>query len=278
MCSSDLTRLAETLGLPAPSKAQDGSYAAGDPNAANGTVGSDPAASWWYSDAANSPWNCAASSQTGTCAPISGSPMSDGAAIAAAQDLFDSLGLAAADAQWSVADDSWFGTGPDNNPIPFRHVSAEIILDDMPTGMTWTADLAPDGSVSSATGFFASFTATAEYATVGAATAAQRSQDPRWSALGPFERSASGTITPLADAAVRDTGLVPTPAATYDSSGRPLLIDATEQVTVSKATASLATYYLADGATALLPAWDLSDGKRTWVQIAVADRYLVAAR
>ena len=107
-------------------------------------IGSDPAASWWYSDTANSPWNCATSSQEGTCAPISGTPMSDDAAIAAAKDLLEGLGLAADEARWSVADASWFGTGPDNNPIPFRHVSAEVVLQDMPTGMTWTADLAPD--------------------------------------------------------------------------------------------------------------------------------------
>ena len=116
------------MGLPTPDKSEDGSYTAGDPQAATATVGSDPAASWWFSDAANSPWNCATSSQEGTCAPISGTPMSDDAAIAAAKDLLEGLGLAADEARWSVADASWFGTGPDNNPIPFRHVSAEVVL------------------------------------------------------------------------------------------------------------------------------------------------------
>lgn len=272
-----MQRLADRFPLGSASRSADGSYTAGDPNGASATVGADPAATWWFTDAGNSPWNCAESSQAGTCAPISGEPMSDEAAIAAAQDLFSALGLDVEQADWTVADESWFGTGPDNNPVPFRHVMAQLQMDGMDTGLSWTADLAPDGAVSAATGFFAELSPTDAYATVGASTATRRSQDPRWSALGPVEKVASGGVVPLAGTSARDASAAPNPQATYDAAGRPLITDATETVTITKADQSLATYYLADGTTALLPAWDLSDGTRTWVQIAVADKYLVAA-
>ena len=197
--------------------------------------------------------------------------MSKGKAIAAAQKIFAILGLKESEANWSVADTSWFGTGPDSKPLPFRHVTATLIVDGLDSGMEWTMDLGPDGQVSSANGFFGEFTATANYDTVGAKTATLRSQDPRWSSFGPNEK---GGGYPIAYAKTTGT----TPGGSTDSQGRPLLVSNLDEATITKATPSLSQYYLADGRIALLPSYDLTDGTRTWVQISIADSYITTAQ
>jgi hypothetical protein len=181
------------------------------------------------------------------------------------------LGLKESEANWSVADTSWFGTGPDGKSIPFRHVTASVLVDGLDSGMEWSIDLGPDAQVASANGFFGTFTATANYDTVGAKTATLRSQDPRWNSFGPNEK---GSGAPIAYA--KDAGT--SPGGTTDSQGRPLLVSNIDEATITKATPSLSQYYLADGTVALLPAYDLTDGKRTWVQISIADSYVTTAK
>ena len=176
-----------------------------------------------------------------------------------------------------MADPAWFGQGADGKPLPFSHVVAQVMVNGLETGMSWTADIGPQGDIVNANGFVGGFTATAAYDIVGAKSATLRSQDIHWSQFGPTEQwdGGSGPIAYASDARSA-TGVSATqPDARLDGQGRPLLVESYEDITITSADPSLTTYYLADGRTALLPAYALHSGKRTWLQIAIADQYLV---
>lgn len=296
-------------------KTQDGGYTLGDATgvSAYGYVGGtyDKMVSFNFGDNTKSPWNCPAMTgsssgvapaagtseatavpapdvtavatpvpvpTTPACKAVSGTPLSDSAAIAIAKKLFTEIGLDNSAANYSVADASWFGQNADGQPIPFSHVIASITVDGLDTGMSWTADINPQGDIANVGGFMATFKATAAYDIVGAKTATLRSQDIHWSQFGPIEQW-SGSPMPIAyasDVRVAGVGVNSSqPTVRLDDQGRPLVVESYEDITITSTQPALTSYYLADGRTALLPAYELHAGERTWLQIAIADKYLV---
>lgn len=297
--------LADAFGLEGDPVAQEGgSFVIGDTSGMKASANTggdlDASASWWFNDPAASPWSCSvpivmedkalggAATSDGTvpdvavspvpdpvpaptCTPISGSAVSKSRAVSIAKSVFATLGLSAEDATWTASSTSWFGKDSSGADIPFRHVTAAVLVGGQPSGLEWSMDIGPGGAISSAGGFFAGFTKTAAYETVGAATAVLRSQNALWSMMGPYEQ---GGGVGIAYSSVRGTTPAPTPSAAVDADGRPLVSVMLDKVTITSAKPGWSMYYLADGRTALLPAWYLSGDDRTWVQIAVADKYL----
>lgn len=291
-----VAQIAAAFGIDAKAtKLDDGSFTLGDSTGAAATAGTggdqDPMASWWFSNPTVSPYGCggvvvydkgaAGSSDPAaapSCTPVSGTALGEDEALAQAQSLFTALGLPADGARWTVSGTEWFGTDAQGKAVPFRHVSAGVLVEGSPSGLEWSIDLGPNGEVAAASGFFATFAATAEYAVVGAATAALRSQDALWTSFGPYEQgSGVGVPMPAVDARVSSSGVSAVESSRrvrFDAEGRPLVAAALDKATITSAKLGLAQHYLADGRVALLPAWYLTGAERTWVQIAIADKYV----
>ena len=256
----------------------------------------DKQAAWNYSDQSVAPQMCGETKDggvigiAGNCKKATGTAPTSESAIALAQDLFGQIGLAADQAEWSAFDTTMTWGMQDSNPSAFLTVTANVLVEGKPSGLQWQMAVGPDNAISSASGFLASFTSTPTYDIVGAKTAVLRSQDARWINLGPQEQYrnggypmplayAKGTTTLEGDVAMSNPS---TPAVEVDSDGLPILDAGLDPESITSATPALVQWWLVDGTTILLPGYKLVadqgtssvDDDRTWLQIAIADKYV----
>lgn len=301
-------RVAGVLGVPGDPAQQYGAWTVGpqDGSGPNLTLQPDGAASVSYYDPARDPWACVASapdqpdggatadgsgSSSGdagarvlepgpatlspemvdpalpsapapACDTVAAAPTGD-AAIAQVRDLLTALGVDPAGFQYEVAD-----TG---EPADTRatNVLAAQVLDDQQTGVAWNVTLVADG-VQGLYGSLAPLVDLGEYPVVGAATAVERLNDPRFGA-------GYGGVMPLARAGVVDDAVtateVPEAAApTVPPTAQPgsPISWPVQQVTITGARLGLTQVTQADGATLLVPAYELTDDAGSvWSVIAV---------
>lgn len=246
----------------------------------NGWVGVDPMGSFSGYVDVRSPWFCASPEVRGTDAVAPGS--NDGAvsepmpactptpmtapdqqdAIDQVRRAFSSLGLNVDGVRFTAA--TYEST---------VSVTGWMVVNDQVLPTSWNAEVSERGIVSLA-GFTATLTALPDYPVVGARTAALRTQDPRWSGLGPTSvwLPESGEVTPMA----RDMAVTPeSPAQVRIVDGRPVITTSVSVVTVTDAVMGLGQYWLADGRPVLLPSWQYTaaDGSR-WAMLAITDDYV----
>ena len=126
-----------------------------------------------------------------------------------------------------------------------------------------------------ASGFAAGLEPMPAYPTVGAYTAVQRSQDPKFSAFGPTPLDYGG-VMPMAESrgvASSDAAVSSEPAATPDvPEGDPAKVQVWwDPITVTGAEPTLAQYWQPDGTLLILPAYRLTtaDDRGTWAVISV---------
>ena len=255
----------------------------------------DQQASWNFSDQTHAPQMCGATKgddfvgMSNDCDKPNGVAPTAEQAIAHAQEIFAKLGLAQGDANWSSYDTSVMWGVRNQSTSPFITVIADVLVDGKVSGLQWQMVVGPDLSVSSASGFLATFKATASYDLVGAKTAVLRSQDARWINLAPQEQYKNGGYPmPLAygkDLVMSGDVAMPmpsTPPQPVDANGLPILDAGLDKESITSATAAYLQWSLVDGSTILLPAYKLVadqgtssvDDDRSWLQIAIADKYV----
>lgn len=264
----------------------------------------DKQAAWNFSDQSAAPQMCGDDKNgfvigtPGECKKPHGVAPTSEQAIAHAQELFGKIGLAADAAEWSTFDftNSWGIRSTE--PSGYLTVIADVLVGGKPSGMQWQMNVGPDLSVSSASGFLATFKPTAEYDIVGAKTAVLRSQDAHWINLGPQEQYKNGGYPmPLAYAkdslALQGTvasgdGAMPAPSAPVipsqpvDSNGLPILDAGLDPQSITSTSPAFMQWWLVDGSTILLPAYRMVadqgtssvDDDRTWIQMSIADKYV----
>jgi hypothetical protein len=197
----------------------------------------------------------------------------DDSALSLAKEKFQAIGFDSASVNWSVTDGGGMWGYSSELAGAYKLVTAKVMVDGFDSKQSWTMTVGPDGTILSANGFYANFVPTAEYETVGAKTAIERSQAGLWSNLPPQEVYKEGMVYPME----MDTNANPT-AVTKNSAGQPILDANVDRVTITKAEKSLISWYLNDGSTILLPAYLLSessaDDSRQWLQLAIADKYV----
>jgi hypothetical protein len=304
-------RVAGVLGVPGDPAQEYGAWTVGpqDGSAPNLTLQPDGAASISYYDPARDPWSCVASapdqpdggSTSGTVEPFEAEPRvvepglatldpglvgpglpsgsapvcdtlgaapTGDAAIAQVRDLLATLGVDPAGFQYEVADNG--------EPADARAatVLAAQVLDDQQTGVTWNVTLVADG-VQSLYGSLAPLVDLGDYPVVGAETAVERLNDPRFA-------SGYGGVMPLARAGVVDDARaaveVPeTAGPTVPPTARPgsPIAWPVQQVTITGARLGLTQVTQADGATLLVPAYELTDDAGSvWSVVAVDEAAL----
>lgn len=209
------------------------------------------------------------------CDPAS-TPTGD-AAVAAARDLVQRLGVDTAGYEFAVTDD----TG-----VPgLVNVQAAQVVDGTQTGVLWSVGLAGNG-VQSASGPLATLVELGTYDVVGAAEAVERLNDPRFGAsfggVVPLARAAAEGA--VADDARADDAVsvpaepVPVPAEPtvppVPAPGSPIAWPV-QHVTLVDARLGVTLLGTADGASLLVPAWELTDADgQTWSVVAVAEDQL----
>jgi hypothetical protein len=197
----------------------------------------------------------------------------DDSALSLAKEKFQAIGFDSASVNWSVTDGGEMWGYSSELAGAYKLVTAKVMVDGFDSKQSWTMTVGPDGTILSANGFYANFVPTAEYETVGAKTAIERSQAGLWSNLPPQEVYKEGMVYPME----MGTNANPT-AVTKNSAGQPILDANVDRVTITKAEKSLISWYLNDGSTILLPAYLLSessaDDSRQWLQLAIADKYV----
>ena len=204
--------------------------------------------------------------------PVGVLPTND-SALTLAKDKFAALGFDSTSANWSVTDGGamWGYTG--DLAGSYKLVTAKVMIDGLDSMQSWTMTIGPDNSILSANGFFANFIPTAEYETVGAKTAIERSQLGLWFNLPPQEVYKDGMVYPM------ELGVNANPTTVArNSAGQPVVDANIDRVKITKAEPSLITWYLNDGSMILLPAYLLSESEskdsRQWLQLAIADEYV----
>ena len=219
-------------------------------------------------DAPKVPSNGESTTPTPRCSVITGPVVSRGSALDIAKNIFGQAGLDLENVSWETNSGAdYFGTDSDNKPQPYIQVVAHMLVDQQDSQLAWTMDIAPDKSIVHASGYLSKPVATATYDIVGAKTAVLRSQDLKWSTYGPE------ILNP--GQGLGDVGQVPDTSPTRDSQGRPVLPLILDEAVITSSEPGLYGMYL-DGYTyALLPAYKLCDAKNCWMQVAVADKYLV---
>ncbi|GIG23005.1 hypothetical protein Cch01nite_37290 [Cellulomonas chitinilytica] len=293
--------LAEVLHVTGEPVLQYGSWTVGpqDGAGASVTLSPDGTASVSYYDPTRDPWACVrsapdkvqgtttdegasagggAGSSTGAaiapgeptgpsgCTP-SGAPAPDAdAAKAQARDLMSALGVDPAGYELEVVD---------SGTPQAASVSAYQVLDGARTGVTWSFTVLGDG-VQAAWGSLAPLVELGTYDVVSPVEAVERLGDPRFG-------GASGGMMPLAaDARAVDgatTEMMPAPEATPTVPATPTagakLGWPVQEVVITKARLGVALTTLPDGASVLVPTYELSDADgSTWTVIAVVDDQL----
>ncbi|MBU6347765.1 MAG: hypothetical protein KGQ38_04040 [Actinomycetales bacterium] len=206
-----------------------------------------------------------------TCDPTAGKVLPDDEAEAIAKEVFKGLGLAESDAIWSVQSGSdYFGS-----QVPYVHVTAEVLVAGQKSGLAWSADIAPDKSIYAASGYLSKVQKTADYETVGPKTAALRSHDLKWANFyGPqyVDESGRNNVLPMLGRGANSDGT--SSEKDLDSAGRPLLPLSLTKAEITSATPGLIGVNLNQNYT-LLPAYKLCGSSGCWLQVAVADKYVI---
>ena len=198
------------------------------------------------------------------------------AAIAKARDLMASVGLDAAAFEYEAQES---GLPQSSYVNAFQVVAGER------TGAMWSIGLVGDG-VQSLNGSLALMVDLGTYDVVSANTAVERLTDPRFGASygGPIMYAAMKGAVTDDPAATQDLGatsvspeIAPAPARTVPPTPRPgdAFAWPVTEVTLTSARLGLTMHTSPDGATVLLPAYELSDADgQVWSVIAVADSHL----
>lgn len=195
------------------------------------------------------------------CTPTPMTAPSEQDAIAQVRSAFERLGLDVDNARFTAL--TYEST---------VQVSAWRVVDQQVLPTTWNAEVSSRGLVS-ISGHVARLVALDDYPVVGARTAALRSQDARWSGLGPtWAWRSEGAAVPMPGEPVAAPEEQPQVRVV---NGRPVLTSSVSITTVTDATMGLAQYWLADGRPVLLPAWQYTatDGSR-WAMLAISDEYV----
>lgn len=277
------TQLAVTFDVTGQPQKQDYGWSVGAPDGTGPSiwVGEDPTVSWSYSDPTQDPWACAGASiepapgdaSTGggaepgaaeSCAPQA-EPISDRDAVRTARKLLASIGVTddpagGIDIEWEAGSDDFT-----------TWVTAWQRVEGQRTQLAWSFTFAGD-QVAWANGFAAGLEPVPVYPIVGAATAVERSSDPRFASFGPTPLD-GGIVVPLAEDA--DASVSSSPNATADvPAGNPERVQVWwDPATVTGAELTLAQYWQPDGTLLILPAYRLTtaDDRGTWAIIAVAE-------
>lgn len=281
-------RVASVLGVTGEPASQYGSWVVGpqDGSAPSVSLQPDGTASISYFDPALDPWSCIASAPDTPgagatsgpaevtpemldpslvvpvdpsgpgCDPGPGDAPGADAAVDRTRELLSSLGVDPAGFEYET---------PDTGTTRSATVLAYQVVDGQRTGLSWNVTLVADG-VQSLYGFLAPLVDLGEYPVVGAATAADRLNDPRFG-------SGWGGVMPLMRAEIADdTAVSPSTDPTVPPTATPgdPIAWPVQQVTLTDARLGLTLLYQADGAAVLVPAYELTgtDGG-TWSVIAV---------
>ncbi|WP_426594215.1 hypothetical protein ACPPVS_01580 [Cellulomonas sp. McL0617] len=285
-------KAAAALGVSGTAQQQYGTWTVGpnDGTAPSVSVSSDGLTSLSYYDPTRDPWTCikagmvpiqpptpdAANDGAGTDAvappgpvtcptgPGTGPAPSADAAVGQAKDTMTALGV----------DPSGFEFEPstDTSGAQVTSVSAYQVVDGQRSGVSWNFTVVSSG-IQSVNGSLAPTVPLGDYAVVSPTDAVARLTDPRfgpsYGGIMPMAAAgaASGSATSDVAPAPSDEPTVPaTPAA-----GSPLAWPV-QHVTIVSARLGLAQTTLPDGASVLVPTYELADADgTTWTVIAVAD-------
>jgi len=205
---------------------------------------------------------------------IGTAPQGD-AAIARARDLLGSLGL----------DPKAFEYEAQDSGMPQSSwVTASQVVGGQRTGGTWSVGLVGDG-VQSLSGSLAPVRSLGTYDVVSARAAAARLTDPRFGAGSGWPNAyaaqkgsvTAGTPSVVGQGVTSSPDLAPAPQRTVPPTTEPGSAIAWPVIEVKLTTSrrGLTMYTQPDGATVLLPAYELSSGDgRVWSVLAVTDSHL----
>lgn len=296
-----------------------------DGSAPTVVVSGDQLASWWYSNPNVNPWMCekvlegggipspmdntvtdsvapvpvatasavdpvapdtpgaVAGSTGGSAEPVPSTcpsvtpPPSDSQAKDIVSGLLTSIGVDTSTLDWDINHDDYTSS-----------VIAWQLLNGSRTTQSWSVTLAGKGEVMWAGGFAAGLETLPDYPIVGAKTAALRSNETKWSTLGPVQIGGDQVI-PLGAATAMDSlagsgaaaggGAAESGTGAAKSSANsgtaPSLEVTINSVEVTDAKLGVTQVWQPDGSLLLVPAWVYtgSDGS-TWSMVAVADDYV----
>ncbi|QGQ20392.1 hypothetical protein GC089_15855 [Cellulomonas sp. JZ18] len=202
-----------------------------------------------------------------------GSTPTGDAAVAAARDLVERLGVDASGYEFSVLDDSG---------LPgLVQVQAAQVVDGTQSGVAWSVGLVGDG-VQSASGPLAALVELGTYDVISAAQAVDRLNDPRFGAsfggVMPLARAADAAEDLAAESAV---GIMPVEPDRTEPTVPPVPAPGSpiawpvQRVTLVDARLGVTLLTAPDGATVLVPAWELRDADdQTWSVVAVTEEQL----
>ena len=295
-----LERVAGVFGVEGEPRQEWGAWTVGDVDGTGPSVWlhADGTASVSYSDPTRDPWSClqsmpdepaagggsdssVGSSEGGDeaavapgdlggieCATVEGDAPTGDAAIGVAKDTLADLGLDPADYTFDTVTDT-------GNPQQVT-VNAELVVAEQRTGVSWSFGLVADG-VQYAYGALAPLVSLGDYDTVAVDDAVERLMDPRFG-------SGYGGVMPfmsrgMAEGAVADPAIAtedvqqPTVPATPQPGSA--IAWPVQEVTLTSSRMGLGLTTLPDGATLLVPTYELSDDAGSiWTVIAVADSEL----
>jgi hypothetical protein len=253
-------------------------------------VSNDAMVNWSYYDPTRNPWDCLNDRGVQDDVSPGGSsnaqPCSDSPAAPSERDARDQArqllaaigvgdaGAADTDIEWETSTDGVITT-----------VTGWQTVEGARTQLNWSVSFDGVGPLW-ANGFSAGLEQVPNYPIIGARTAVERSQEPRWRAFGPTPagdtvvalatpESSDGAVTTQSDSSDADTASSPTPTTSSPSrtSGSASIPVQWNPAVAESATLTLAQYWTPDGNFLLLPAYRYStaDDRGEWVIIAVAD-------
>ncbi len=170
------------------------------------------------------------------------------------------------------------------------NVTAEVMLDGVPSNMFWSAEVSGKG-LFSLYGFTASPRRISSYPVIGASSAVSRANDPRYKQygplfLGPWDVMPMPAQARDASISSSETSTMPSmpgaPATQEGSSsevreiqGRPVFTVILEKVKITSGQLGLSQFVLADGRIVLFPVWllEAADGRR-WSMLALDESHL----
>lgn len=288
-----VARVAAALGVTGEPRQEYGAWTVGPQDGSSPTVSLQPdgTASISYYDPTRDPWSCTASAPdtpdvapsadgidptlvepalpstpSPACDPATGDAPTGDAAVGAARDLMVTLGVDPAGFEYQVVDQGDVTTT--------TTVDAYQVLEGQRTGLTWNVTLVGDG-VQALYGSLAPLVDLGEYPVVGAASAVERLNDPRFGAgyggVMPLAREGEAAATSLTAPAPEATEpTVPPTVAPGAALAWPV-----QQVTITGARLGLGLQTQPDGAAVLVPAYELTDADgSTWSVVAVDESAL----
>ena len=239
-------------------------------------------ANWYYDNPDNGQYACEENygdrpkqDASAPCKIKTGEALSDTQALAVAKDIFGTAGLDLNNVTWEThSGKEAFGNLPYVQVVAHMTIEGQAIEGTYGNFVQWTIELAPDKSVVHASGVLAKPVQVPDYETVGAKTAVLRSQDAKWSdTYGPEPIYSSDQVIG-AELGDRGVGYGSAVHQNLDNQGRPLLQIQLDQVEITEAEPTLAGFSLADSSYVILPAYKLTRGDRSWIQVSIADKYL----